>query len=884
MDSKSGGHDPEESSEDKAHGASHDTSLERPNHGMSLLQKISINSEKKLSWIEQIEELEKDGAVINQDKVITSGSGRSTGASEEGRTDPRLIIPRDPSEYPGFPTDMKKFDSPKDFGQAVIMFWAKWRKDKKKSNLHAKKEADRASKMAEKERIEEQNKRVVGANGGGQGHNSRRYRQERRLQNWPRRDGWASGRSRSRARSRERRRDDDRWVDVRRDDDRRDVSRGKTGIEKSKGQTGSQSGARREGGSTSKAGDSDLDTLGFVKPKATDISPELILPIGQDIEVRILRERINQMPIKLLRDKQVIHDCRSASIDEDGKICAKKNLNFWKVFVKDDFGLETFQKTQIEEQKSLKRRLGERNAPLEQQHTLFQRVGKLSNERSALKRPQQQPQQQKKTRQDPVADEFLPFAVYVEKFDENVLVKLTGKEFDTIKAGDINAYWLESFEFKSKLKDGVDRRLFSAERGVATFFAKSELAQDFIIKTINNLVQLPGVKARGPRVESRPNLYVDFPAALGPGILPEVAIKELILMYANIECEPVVRHVKTWAFGRTISVELPADKLAKLAEWGLDNDVDSFSMLSEKLHFWTTFKPDNAVANAVSRRSSSDPLKASEEAIEVIDIDQEMSEAPSMTAADAKLTMVDSAATSAKAATVANPATVKNAPVLPATNVPSSSTVANSAEVATNALASPSVSFKPSGPLEASEEAVETEEDQEMAEEESKETKVESAHLEFKKSLDQSALQLLEDYQSDNDEHMSCINEEEIKSASDESESEDGEVKDEVVNPQPNTSTPIDLAKSLENEKHKARQLARKRLELSPPPSKATDKVCTALNNPDPVLVPALVPALEQEVQPASDREAAGTVTKAERPRRSCTINSYYTHHLEQLE
>ena len=107
MDSKSGGHDPKELSEDKAHGASHDTSLERPNHGMSLLQKISINSEKKLSWIEQIEELEKDGAVINQDKVITSGLGRSTGASEEGRTDPRLIIPRDPSEYPGFPTDLQ---------------------------------------------------------------------------------------------------------------------------------------------------------------------------------------------------------------------------------------------------------------------------------------------------------------------------------------------------------------------------------------------------------------------------------------------------------------------------------------------------------------------------------------------------------------------------------------------------------------------------------------------------------------------------------------------------------------------------------------------------------------------------------------------------------
>ena len=205
---------------------------------------------------------------------------------------------------------------------------------------------------------------------------------------------------------------------------------------------------------------------------------------------------------------------------------------------------------------------------------------------------------------------------------------------------------------------------------------------------------------------------------------------------------------------------------------------------------------------------------------------------------------------------------------------------APSVESATNAPAS--VSFQPSGPTEASEEALETKEDQEMVD---VEAKVELAHLEFKKSLDQSALQLLEDYQSSNeDEHMSCIKEDEIKSASEESETEDGEVKDEantsileVNNSSPKTSTPVDLAKSLENEKHKARQLARKRLELSPPPSKVTDKVCTALNNPDPGLVPALVTALGKKVQAASNREAAGTETKAERPRRSCAINSYFS-------
>ena len=77
-----------------------------------------------------------------------------------------------------------------------------------------------------------------------------------------------------------------------------------------------------------------------------------------------------------------------------------------------------------------------------------------------------------------------------------------------------------------------------------------------------------------------------------------------------------------------------------------------------------------------------------------------------------------------------------------------------------------------------------------MAEVESKETKVEPSQLEFKKSLDQSALQLLEDYQS-NDDDCTCMSsmKKRLKSASDESESEDGEVKDEVVNPKPKVCT-----------------------------------------------------------------------------------------------
>ena len=106
-------------------------------------------------------------------------------------------------------------------------------------------------------------------------------------------------------------------------------------------------------------------------------------------------------------------------------------------------------------------------------------------------------------------------------------------------------------------------------------------------------IQLPGIKARGPRIESKPNLHVDFPAAL-EGQYPETVLRQLIWMHAKTECDPIIRNVRPWAHGRTVAVELPADKLAKVASWGLDNDMDHFPMHFEKLRFWTTFKPSNA--------------------------------------------------------------------------------------------------------------------------------------------------------------------------------------------------------------------------------------------------------------------------------------------------
>ena len=127
MSAKSAGHDEFKAPEDRAHSASR----ERPNQKGSVLQKINRNSELNLSWAEQIEELENDGVVFDRDtRVIISGPEKSAVTSEAGRKDPRLIIPKNPSNFPGFPTDMSKFDTACAFGEAVLRFWGRWRKEK----------------------------------------------------------------------------------------------------------------------------------------------------------------------------------------------------------------------------------------------------------------------------------------------------------------------------------------------------------------------------------------------------------------------------------------------------------------------------------------------------------------------------------------------------------------------------------------------------------------------------------------------------------------------------------------------------------------------------------------------------------------------------------
>ena len=68
-------------------------------------------------------------------------------------------------------------------------------------------------------------------------------------------------------------------------------------------------------------------------------------------------------------------------------------------------------------------------------------------------------QGQNKPREDKISNELLPFAVYIEKFDAKDKVKLSREDFDDVKAGIFNAFWLESSDIKLKLKDDCIKRL-----------------------------------------------------------------------------------------------------------------------------------------------------------------------------------------------------------------------------------------------------------------------------------------------------------------------------------------------------------------------------------------------------------------------------------------
>ena len=125
------------------------------------------------------------------------------------------------------------------------------------------------------------------------------------------------------------------------------------------------------------------------------------------------------------------------------------NLIFWRHFFKDNNGLKNFEAKQKLEnkQRSKKRKLDAHSAPIlpfgggpsgggpsggGPSDGRPSCGGNRSNVAAQVKRPLQQPQpqphMQKRSIQDPVSDQYLQFAVYVEKFEKNMLVKMSGKE------------------------------------------------------------------------------------------------------------------------------------------------------------------------------------------------------------------------------------------------------------------------------------------------------------------------------------------------------------------------------------------------------------------------------------------------------------------------
>ena len=130
--------------------------------------------------------------------------------------------------------------------------------------------------------------------------------------------------------------------------------------------------------------------------------------------------------------------------------------------------------------------------------------------------------------------------------------------------------------------------MFNGEH--VTFITKDKYAQNFVIRTINEKLKLPGIIARGPRVGTKPNFHVKFPAVLDR-FQPEIVIEKALSMHLNIEDISIqVRGIKKneQTGGRTIACELTADILDKVQCWALENKTSNFPLFTEWLTFWTT--------------------------------------------------------------------------------------------------------------------------------------------------------------------------------------------------------------------------------------------------------------------------------------------------------
>jgi hypothetical protein len=191
--------------------------------------------------------------------------------------------------------------------------------------------------------------------------------------------------------------------------------------------------------------------------------------------------------------------------------------------------------------------------------------------------------------------------VYVEKFDisnSKVKLKLTSKEYLSIRTELINAFMCESQDTQVLLVNECEKRVFNSERGVVIFFTKSKFAQNFTTKVINEKLSSQGITARGPRSEPRPNLHVEFPAVLTRvQAKPVDIIKEAILMNAKIDCNPVliVDRPNPKSLGRTISCLLPVEMLGQLQTWARRNNAKKLALFTESLRFWTVKKIDPTV-------------------------------------------------------------------------------------------------------------------------------------------------------------------------------------------------------------------------------------------------------------------------------------------------
>lgn len=161
-----------------------------------------------------------------------------------------------------------------------------------------------------------------------------------------------------------------------------------------------------------------------------------------------MRSKVLALPPDLKPEPQLVKKSQEAF--EQGKDGV---WLFWSNFFKDGSGLRCWEILKADRAKAAQKVRLDQGVKTwaEKTGTVPSQKRRLDARAALLHQPEKRP------RQDQVGEE-LPFAVYVEKFDsKQSRIKLSTPEWKQVRDSVFKAYWLESTNDKSEMKNGIKK-------------------------------------------------------------------------------------------------------------------------------------------------------------------------------------------------------------------------------------------------------------------------------------------------------------------------------------------------------------------------------------------------------------------------------------------